>query len=94
MAGDAGAGRNGGGAPLLRLRSGEGAHTRLMPSGWLPGCRCLQALVDGKNFPDAIGDFNATLALLPRDASADVARARLLSGVPACVCSACAGLCC
>ena len=50
-----------------------------MHAWWMPGC-CLQALVDGKNFPDAILDFNATLALLQRDPSADVARARLLSG--------------
>ncbi|PSC74586.1 Tetratricopeptide repeat [Micractinium conductrix] len=37
-----------------------------------------QALVDGKNFSDALRDFDAALALLPADGAVD--RARLLSG--------------
>lgn len=37
-----------------------------------------QALVDGKNFTDALRDFDSALRLLPPDASVD--RARLLSG--------------
>jgi hypothetical protein len=73
--------------PLLHVRI-RGCPHSIKPACLLVACCCLQALVDGKNFPDAILDFNATLALLQRDPSADVARARLLSGA----CPACVGL--
>ena len=61
--------------PASLLPLPRGWHPLPPTSPWHP---CLQALVDGKDFPRALADFDFTLKQLPADAEVD--RARLLSG--------------